>query len=73
MFAIKNGLKLIFKPFFLLFKCVRLQHLLNASVKSHVLFRIYTLCLKSVKRGKNVVGLRARGGIVAAKPIVVAI
>ena len=56
---------------FLLLKCARLQRLLNASAKSRGLFR--TLCLKSVKRSKNVVGLRARGGIVAAKPIVVAI
>lgn len=71
MFTNKKRSESNLQTVFLLLKCARLQRLLNASAKSRGLFR--TLCLKSVKRSKNVVGLRARGGIVAAKPIVVAI
>lgn len=71
MFTNKKRSESNFQTVFLLLKCARLQRLLNASAKSRGLFR--TLCLKSVKRSKNVVGLRARGGIVAAKSIVVAI
>lgn len=71
MFTNKKRSESNFQTVFLLLKCARLQRLLNASAKSRGLFR--TLCLKSVKRSENVVGLRARGGIVAAKPIVVAI